>query len=230
MEHDFIGKSPLGELLLGAGLIVDSECRAALNYQKAKGGKLGAILVKMGFIEEDVLTMVLAEQQHLRVVDLEKYEIDPEAVRMVPREIIEKHEAVPIKYEDGTITLAMSDPWDYEALEETQFATNCKVQPVLAPGSAVQKALREVLDADVPELKLMTDEGPAPEAPETTPRDAPPPGSPTGHADMGAMEAALVRALIPLLVEKGIITERELVERARQERRHEVAEAGSTPE
>lgn len=189
-------KAKLGQLLLKANLLSDAQLKKAIDMQKVLGGKLGSIIVKLGFITDDDLTRFLAKQERLPIADLSSLVIPKDLVRKVPKELIEKHQIVPIHFKNGVLTLAMSDPTDFEAIEEVQFIANCRVEVAMASRAHLTRTISE----------LFYDNGNAAPAGEKESSDA---GSLEIDADME-------KALIPLLIEKGIITQEELRKKSRE--------------
>ena len=95
----------------------------------------------------------------------------------------------------------MSDPTDYEALEEIQFLTNSQIEIAMASRAQISKALTRLFYGD-------QDQKDGPAAEEQAAQDQ--------KAKSAEVEPGLERALIPLLVEKGIITLQELKDKARE--------------
>ncbi len=198
-------QSRLGGMLIDADLITQEQLKMAVDFQRSVGGKLGAVITKLGFIEEGVLTNFIARQQDLPLVNLSELVLPENLVRRMPQNLIEKHIVFPIRYKDGVLTIATSDPFDFEAMEELQLAVDHKVEIRLAPRSQILKCITEVLHKEVEEPKpekskeeLLKEL----EAEERTPERISP--------------RHLREALIPLLVEKGIIKQEELEKKARE--------------
>ncbi|HUT52447.1 MAG TPA: hypothetical protein VM658_03550 [bacterium] len=140
----------LGELLMQAGLIDEIQLRSALGHQKRWGGKLGKALVDQGFMDEEVMLKFLAERFKMKAVNLIRSRISPQTFEMVPEHVAKKYEVVPVVVTGSgnkkTIVLAMSDPSDLRAIDEVQFLTGAKVEPVLATDSAISKVLQHYGD------------------------------------------------------------------------------------
>ena len=101
---------PLGELLVGRGLVSEEQLSEALLKQTASGKRLGNLLVELDLLGERALTDVLAEQLGLTVVDLSRTEIDPTVVELLPEEDACRLGALPT-HRDGTrIEVAVADP------------------------------------------------------------------------------------------------------------------------
>ncbi|MBI5014152.1 MAG: hypothetical protein HZB55_01515 [Deltaproteobacteria bacterium] len=138
-------KRRLGEILREAGLVTETQLASALNSQKTWGGKLGSTLVRMGFVKEDDLLRCLSGQLRLPSVDFAKIRIAPKALQTIPHRIAEKYNVIPValKEEMGkkTVILAMSDPTNLDAISEIQFQTGVNVRPVVATESAISRAV-----------------------------------------------------------------------------------------
>jgi MSHA biogenesis protein MshE len=80
-------KIKIGELLVQAKIITEEQLQLALKYQKEKGGKLGSIIVSMGFATENSLLEAISQQLNMPFLDLAHYKIDPEVVRKIPERI-----------------------------------------------------------------------------------------------------------------------------------------------
>lgn len=101
---------PLGELLVGRGLVTEDQLNQALTEQRASGKRLGNILVELGFLGERVLTDVLAEQLGLSVVNLSRAEIDPEIVALLSEKDARRLGALPTHRDGSRIEVAVADP------------------------------------------------------------------------------------------------------------------------
>ncbi len=138
-------KKRLGEVLIDAGLLNETQLAAALNSQRTWGGKLGSTLVRMGFAREEDILKSLSAQLRLPSVDFRRVQISARAKELVPLRIAEKYNVVPVatKEELGKklVVLAMSDPTNLDAISEIQFQTGVTVRPVVATESAITRAI-----------------------------------------------------------------------------------------
>lgn len=134
----------LGDLLIEAGLISETQLKAALNEQRKWGGRLGRTVVEMGFVTETAIGLVLANQLELPAIDLDTAELPPEAPTWLRIDLCERYGVFPVAINPGarTISLATSDPTNVEHLQALEFATNLKVLPTVATASAIERAIR----------------------------------------------------------------------------------------
>lgn len=178
----------------------------AMDFQKEVGGKLGAIIIKLGFLEDSTLTNFLAKQQGLPKVDLSELVLPENLVRRVPQKLIERHHILPIHFADNVLTLATSDPFDYEAIEEVQLSMpDMKIEMKLAPRSQILRSISELFHADPVEVPVKE------KSKETLLREL----DAEGKSQERIVSVQLRDALIPLLIEKGLITRDELAQKAR---------------
>jgi type IV pilus assembly protein PilB len=193
-------------MLLDARLLSEEQLRMAMDFQKEVGGKLGAIIIKLGFLEDSTLTNFLAKQQGLPKVDLSELVLPENLVRRVPQKLIERHHILPIHFADNVLTLATSDPFDYEAIEEVQLSMpDMKIEMKLAPRSQILRSISELFHADPVEVPVKE------KSKETLLREL----DAEGKSQERIVSVQLRDALIPLLIEKGLITRDELAQKAR---------------
>ncbi|MCG3112939.1 MAG: type IV-A pilus assembly ATPase PilB [Candidatus Manganitrophus sp. SB1] len=133
----------LGKLIVNAQLINDEQLQKALLVQKKEGGRLGSILVRLGFIDEAKLLKFLSQQYGVPAADLTKIEIDPTVVKLVPAEVVKKYLVVPIKRMGATLSLAMVDPSDVFAIDDIKFMTGYNVEPIIAAESSVVELINK---------------------------------------------------------------------------------------
>jgi type IV pilus assembly protein PilB len=148
----------LGDLLVAEGLITDVQLKQALGDQKGKADRLGSILLRLGFITEEQLIGFLSRQYGIPSITLNKVDIDPETIRLVPGTIALKYEVLPVKRIGGTLTLAMADPTNVFALDDIAFMTNLQILPVVAPQAAIRKALETYYEAPSASMSDMLSE------------------------------------------------------------------------
>ena len=135
-------KKKLGEMLLEAGLIDETQLKSALSYQEEWGGRLGSIIIKRGFVTEQEMISVIEKQLGLSCVSLEEIEKpSQEVLNAVKIDIAKKFCIFPIKSEGKTLLIAVSDPTDLKTLDDIIFQLGVRVKPVLALESDIMRAI-----------------------------------------------------------------------------------------
>ena len=134
----------LGEMLVDAGLISPAQLQDALRHQRFAGGRMGTNLVALGFVSEEVLMDFLAHQTGVPRADLRAVNVDPVALKRVPRRLAEQLTILPLAFkEPKTLVLAMADPSDLNAIDSARFASGLTIEPVVASHSALRNAIAE---------------------------------------------------------------------------------------
>ena len=141
-----VERKKLGDLLKEAGMIDDFQLEAALSHQRNWGGKLGAIIVELEFAREDDIARVIAEKLKIPYVNLFDPEISPDIVKILKPEIAKKFSVMPVRKEANALVLAMSDPMDFDTVDNIRFNTGMTIKPVLSMASEIKDAIRKYYD------------------------------------------------------------------------------------
>jgi hypothetical protein len=171
----------LGDMLLEAAIITESQLEIALDQHRRTGLRLGDALLQLGFVGEEELKQALCAQLDLEYVDLDGLSVDPELGALVPREYARHHRVVPVARAEGTLTVAVADPTDGWLADDLQVATGCRVRLVASTDAGFERAFARVYG--------------------TTPAPSPAPAAPApaGWATALARETeTMVRALAEL--------------------------------
>lgn len=132
----------LGELLIEAGLITESQLMGALGRQKKWGGRIGTNLVALGNLKEEDLRKFLARQTGVKELDLTNVTILSHILKLVPKKIAEKNLLIPVAMKDrSTLIVACADPTDLGALDHIGFITGHRIEPMIATYAAIREAI-----------------------------------------------------------------------------------------
>jgi general secretion pathway protein E/type IV pilus assembly protein PilB len=130
------------EVLLEKCLITADQLREAMDLRKKEGVRLDRALVKLGYIPEETLLKITSEQLSMPMIDLSDVTIDVETLRSLPAKLIYRKNLVPISRQNGTLTVATSDPFDLYAFDELRLLTGLAIQPVLATEEEIAKVIK----------------------------------------------------------------------------------------
>jgi type II secretory ATPase GspE/PulE/Tfp pilus assembly ATPase PilB-like protein len=129
-------------------LIDDFQLEAALSHQRNWGGKLGSIIVELEFAREEDIARVISEKMGVPYVNLFEPELSPEVVKLLKADMAKKFGVVPVRKEANALVLAMSDPMDFETMDNVRFITGLTIKPVLAMGAEIKDAIRKYYDGE----------------------------------------------------------------------------------
>jgi type IV pilus assembly protein PilB len=137
----------IGELLVEAGVLSQSQLEQALFAQRKDGRKLGQLLIELGLVSEVQLTQTLSRQLSVPWVSLYHVDFSRSLLNLVPREIAERYAVVPIlvrriKKQGDTLYIAMDDPTNEAAIEDVARGAALPVKPMIACPSDIRAAIR----------------------------------------------------------------------------------------
>lgn len=134
----------LGERLLARRLINEGQLKRALELQPQTLRPLGTVLVELGALDEDRLTAVLGEHLQVPVADLRRQAVDPDAAELVPADFARRHVLLPIRRENGELTVAMADPGNLHLVNDIRLLTGLAILPHVASRSDILANLNRV--------------------------------------------------------------------------------------
>jgi type IV pilus assembly protein PilB len=131
----------LGELLVREKLISLQQLRQAQDEQRRTGQNLGATLAKLGYISDGEITNFLSAQYRVPAINLDEYEIDQEVLKLVSKDVCDKHKIIPVSRAGASLIMAMADPTNLHAIDDIKFLTGFNVEPVVASETAIAAAV-----------------------------------------------------------------------------------------
>ena len=132
----------LGEILVGEQLISEEQLEEALQEQQEnKGIPLGQLLINKELVTPAEIQKSLAKKLGIPFVDLKQFEITPETIQLVDKEIAEKHTVVPIHKMGEKLVVALVNPMDWDALDTLRFNTGMNIEPVMATEENIRWAI-----------------------------------------------------------------------------------------
>lgn len=149
----------IGDLLIREGLLTEEQLKAALAEQRSNGFRLGYNIVAMGFVTETDLTRVLARKFRVKAVDLSRINsIDDRMIKSVKPEIAIRHLVLPLRRVGRTLTVAMANPQNLDAIDELRFSTGYDIEPVVAGEYSLRKAIEKYYEAGEDGLEVLLKE------------------------------------------------------------------------
>ncbi|HNQ91104.1 MAG TPA: ATPase, T2SS/T4P/T4SS family [Verrucomicrobiota bacterium] len=152
----------LGDRLIAAGLITESQLELAHREQRRRGGMLSRILVDLGLVSGDQLSQFLAKEAEAGLVDLSRVVIDQAVLDLVPVEVCRKLRALPVARINGAVTIAMADPMNVVAIDTLHHLTGLRVEVATATeqdilafldnlqsgGETIQESIDEIIQGE----------------------------------------------------------------------------------
>ncbi|MDP2276373.1 MAG: type IV-A pilus assembly ATPase PilB [Archangium sp.] len=143
----------LGELLVRENLISVQQLRKAQEEQQKTGTRIGTALIKVGAIEESKLTDFLSKQYGVPAINLKEFDVEPDIIKLVPKDVAEKHLVVPVNRAGSALIVAMCDPSNIYAVDDLKFLTGYNIEAVVASEPAIREAIERYYAEKGPSLE-----------------------------------------------------------------------------
>lgn len=158
----------LGELLIKEGIITQQQLDEVIKVQAQEGGRLGEILLRLGFISEEDVVVALGKQLNIPYVSMGSGLLKPVADQtldhLIPKEFAVKNLVLPLSKNLNSLTCAVSDPLDVILIDNLRKLTECEINLIIATKTAILKAIddfygkRDILKAAVKESYSTVDQ------------------------------------------------------------------------
>jgi len=136
----------LGEILYKAGLVEKEALINAIKTSKTNHKRLGQVLLESGLLDEETLTKAIARQFGLKYLSLDQTTITADVLKLIPEELIRRHNVLPLAMNNGRLDLIISDPLDLDAMDAVRFRLNTELDCRLASPSRIRAYIQESFD------------------------------------------------------------------------------------
>ncbi len=136
----------IGEQLVKNALITPEQLLEAQKAQKATGTRLGSQLVKLGHLTEEELVDFLGKQYRLPSIIMKNMNPDPEVVKLIPLNVVQKYHAIPFERVGSTLKVAMTDPANIFAVDDLKFLTGYSIDVYVTSEDCLKWAIDHFYD------------------------------------------------------------------------------------
>ena len=137
----------LGHILGEKFNLLDSKLEEALAYQHEKGGLLGEVLLHLRLLREEQVLEALAQQFEMSwMPQLDTTHVDHELIRKIPIAFCRRYRVLPLRYEEGAILTASTDPLETVALDDLRLLLGKPIKPILTTSIALLACLNRAYD------------------------------------------------------------------------------------
>lgn len=140
-------KERLAKVLADGHLVKKQDLDKAIEIQKKSGGSLGKILVNQGFITHKALMVAVSEQLGIPPIDLSKYKIGNEILKLIPEKVARQYSVLPFSKIGNVLTIVISDPLNVLAIDDIKMMTHLKVDIAIAPENEIKETINSYYGA-----------------------------------------------------------------------------------
>ena len=129
------------DVLLHRGLLSPEALVEAKALAAGRRQHLSQVIVEEKLVGEVAASTALAQYLQLEYVDLLDYPIDATAARLISESLARRYVAIPVRWTDGKLIVAMADPTNVVAIDDIRTITGVDIQPVVAGRASILEAL-----------------------------------------------------------------------------------------
>jgi len=143
----------LGEILVSWNLLSAENAERAAEVARNNGKRIGEALIELELVSDEDVSKALASQHGMEYVEITKGLVQPDALALIPEELIKRHLILPISNENGKLKVVIYDPLDLDSIDLIRFRVGVKdIEPCLAPKSKIKYYIDKYLEG--PEKSL----------------------------------------------------------------------------
>jgi len=99
------------------------------------------MLVQQAVMSETDILGIIASQLGMEMISLQGVDIPPEIREIIPVDVARRYKVVPVYKVDNTLTVATSDPFDFDALDSLRYVLKCNVEGAVTTRDEIKVAL-----------------------------------------------------------------------------------------
>lgn len=145
-------KGSLADVLLAEGAINQSDYEKAIKEYERSRRSLVRIFQEMGLITERKRLELLQRTMDVKVVNLRDYTPSSDVYGYISREVCRKRMAVPLRFEEGEVVVAMEDPSDIRTTSDLEKLFGRGVKAVLATETDIKECIEKLPDEGISSL------------------------------------------------------------------------------
>ncbi len=130
-----------GDRLVELGIITASQLRVALEEQKRTGERVGEVLASLGFVRDEQIVKLVAEDLGIPFVKISEVQTDPSLKTKFDSEFLSQRAIAPLREDRGILIVATARPADVASIDQFQKALRKPLRVV----AASQNDIREYL-------------------------------------------------------------------------------------
>lgn len=134
-------KDRLNKILVERRIISETKLKEAVEIQKVKGGRLSDILVEKGYVDKNDLMLVLSEELSIPPINLARFKIEKDIVKLIPRNIASHYQIIPISKIGNMLTIAMADPLNVFTIDDIKSLTGFQIGVLITTEKEIEAAI-----------------------------------------------------------------------------------------
>lgn len=152
-------QSFLANLLRKTALFTEPQIVHLLETARSDGKSLPATVASLGMAKEADFLEKFAAVLGMPYVDLTQTQPSDEARRLVPVRAVTQYNALPLAFENGTLSIALADPLNTLAADGVRIACGKPIRVCLAPAEEIDKAIKKFYGVGAEAIEDLINDG-----------------------------------------------------------------------
>ncbi|MHC4201416.1 MAG: GspE/PulE family protein [Planctomycetota bacterium] len=148
----------LAAILVKHGIVGPDERDDVLAAANNENKSLTHYIIDQKISTEPAIIGAISTEMNLPPVDIEKVDIDPEALALIPEDIARQYKVLPVAKIGRSLTLAVADPLDVLTQDDLNIVTGCELMPVVSTDVAIEKAIQKVYGGSAGDMEDLVGE------------------------------------------------------------------------
>ncbi len=146
-------------LLRKTGFFSDFQIEQILTADRSDGLGITGVIVRLQMVREDVFLQEMAKLLGLEYTDLSEIRPDDDAILALPARAVYQYTVMPVKFEDGILRVASSDPFNIGMVDGLRLASGRPVRMTLCVRAEIDKAIRKYYGVGADAVEKMLEDG-----------------------------------------------------------------------
>jgi type IV pilus assembly protein PilB len=147
-----MNNNQIAELLVEQHVFPKEQVDDVLEEANLNGKTLAQTMADNGLLDEHGFYQTIANSLGMDYVPLEG-DIPPHVLKLIPSGLVRLHRALPLGSHDGSITVALVDPFDLRAAEDLRFALGKEIDVVVSPTDQVEERIKKYYGTDTSSME-----------------------------------------------------------------------------
>ncbi|MEM1156709.1 MAG: GspE/PulE family protein [Verrucomicrobiota bacterium] len=155
------------------GIIAETQATELIEEQERSGKNIEQIVIDYGMISENDLLQQIANYLGVQYVDVTQAQFTPELLSCIPPHSARIHNALPVAFDDYSVTVALMDPLDQQTIDDLQWTIGKSVNIVVASFTDIGNLVNEYYGSEEAEVEDLVSQlaGEIQETDENSPED-----------------------------------------------------------
>ena len=151
--------SGLARRLVTDGLLADDQAVEACEQALKNKTPFVSHLVENSLLDSKTIAAAASHEFGVPLLDMDVLELENSPVSLVDEKLVRQHHALPLFRRGNRLFVGVSDPTNFQALDEIKFNTGISTEAILVEEDKLTKAIEKVLDsADTSMADLMDED------------------------------------------------------------------------